>query len=251
VLLSPDHAVFIDGALIPIRYLVNGSSIARQQVDEVTYCHVELPAHGVILAEGLPCESYLDTGNRSAFANGGLAVQMHPNFALGIWQARACAPLVSDGAELEAARSYLLERAELLGFAATNEPALRLLAGGHVVHPEIAGRLHRFRLPATACGVRLISRSAIPAEVSADNRDHRRLGVAVARIMLDGHPISLTDARLGSGWHNVEHDGTNPAWCWADGDAGLALAGVRVLAVEIAMTARYWLDRESGQERAA
>jgi hypothetical protein len=30
----------------------------------------------VILAEGLPCESFLDTGNRGAFENGGRAVQM-------------------------------------------------------------------------------------------------------------------------------------------------------------------------------
>ena len=73
--LSPDHAVYIDGALIPIRYLVNGASIAQQEVDEVIYWHVELPRHGVILAEGLPCESYLDTGNRDAFANGGAAVK--------------------------------------------------------------------------------------------------------------------------------------------------------------------------------
>jgi hypothetical protein len=28
-----------------------------------------LSRHAVILAEGLPCESYLDTGNRSAFAD--------------------------------------------------------------------------------------------------------------------------------------------------------------------------------------
>jgi hypothetical protein len=36
----------------------------------VTYYHVELAAHDVILAEGLLCESYLDTGNRAAFVNG-------------------------------------------------------------------------------------------------------------------------------------------------------------------------------------
>ncbi len=67
LMLSPDHAVFADGALIPARHLVNGSSVTQQEVDEVTYWHVELPAHGVLLAEGLTCESYLDTGNRAAF----------------------------------------------------------------------------------------------------------------------------------------------------------------------------------------
>ena len=43
-------------------------------------------AHDVILAEGLPCESYLDTGNRAAFGNGGDAVELLSSFALGVWR---------------------------------------------------------------------------------------------------------------------------------------------------------------------
>jgi len=76
--LSPDHAVYVGGdgedaapgVLIPVRYLVNGASIAQVEVSTVVYWHVELDRHDVVLAEGLPAESYLDTGNRSAFANG-------------------------------------------------------------------------------------------------------------------------------------------------------------------------------------
>ena len=52
---SPDHAVFIDGVLIPVRYLINGRTIVQEPADEVTYYHVELPRHDVIFAEGLPC----------------------------------------------------------------------------------------------------------------------------------------------------------------------------------------------------
>jgi autotransporter passenger strand-loop-strand repeat protein len=65
--LSPDHALFLNGVLIPVRYLLNGASIAQVAVDEIDYFHIELADHGVILAEGLPAESYLDTGNRLAF----------------------------------------------------------------------------------------------------------------------------------------------------------------------------------------
>jgi collagen type I/II/III/V/XI/XXIV/XXVII alpha len=73
LVLSPDHAVFVDGALIPVRYLVNGVTIRQQEVNEVTYWHVELARHELLLAEGLACESYLDTGNRAAFEDGSTA----------------------------------------------------------------------------------------------------------------------------------------------------------------------------------
>ena len=78
LLLSPDHAVFqggdgaAPGVLIPVRYLVNGATILPDHdLDAVTYFHVELATHEVLLAEGLPAESYLDTGNRRQFTNGG------------------------------------------------------------------------------------------------------------------------------------------------------------------------------------
>jgi hypothetical protein len=69
LLLSPDHAVLVGDVLIPIRHLINGATIAQVPVDQVTYYHLELPSHEVLLAEGLACESYLDTGNRRAFGN--------------------------------------------------------------------------------------------------------------------------------------------------------------------------------------
>jgi hypothetical protein len=63
--LSPDHAVLVDGVLIPVCYLVNGTMIVQEPRDSVTYWHVELSEHAVICAEGVAAESYLDTGNRS------------------------------------------------------------------------------------------------------------------------------------------------------------------------------------------
>ena len=67
LVLSPDHAVFADGVLVPVRHLVNGMTVVQQHVAALSYFHVELTAHAAIVAEGLPCESYLDTGNRAAF----------------------------------------------------------------------------------------------------------------------------------------------------------------------------------------
>ena len=74
LLLSPDHSVLAHGVLIPVRHLINGSTVVQEAVAEITYFHIELPAHGVLLAEGLPAESYLDTGNRGIFDNGGLGM---------------------------------------------------------------------------------------------------------------------------------------------------------------------------------
>ena len=68
--LSPDHAVCIDGVLVPIRYLSStGATIAQRPCRHVRYFHLELPAHAVVFAEGLTTESYLDTGNRAMFSD--------------------------------------------------------------------------------------------------------------------------------------------------------------------------------------
>ena len=112
LLLSPDHAVFVDGMLMPVGRLVNGATVRQERTEEVTYCHVELPAHDVVLAEGLECESYLDTGNRGAFANGGAVVERDPDFARLVWAAEACAPQVTGGPRLAAVAARLLARAE-------------------------------------------------------------------------------------------------------------------------------------------
>jgi hypothetical protein len=102
--LSPDHAIYIRNVLIPVKYLVNGTTITQVPIDRVTYHHIELPQHDVVLAEGLPTESYLDVKDRSDFANGPGPVRLYPDFATRMWEALGCAPLVVTGAELAAAR---------------------------------------------------------------------------------------------------------------------------------------------------
>jgi ELWxxDGT repeat protein len=117
LLLSPDHAVYAAGVLIPVKLLVNGDSIVQEPAARAHYFHVELPLHDVVLAEGLPVESFLDTGNRAAFANGDAAPLLHPDFAALHWE-NACAPLVVVGPELAAVRAALQARAAASGGAA-------------------------------------------------------------------------------------------------------------------------------------
>jgi hypothetical protein len=116
VQLSPDHAVFVDGMLIPARYLLNDATVRQEEVATVTYWHVELSQHGILLANGLPAESYLDTGNRGAFANGGPVVMAHADFARGVWQRAGCAPLVTEGPARDLVYRRLIAQALALGW---------------------------------------------------------------------------------------------------------------------------------------
>ena len=107
LLLSPDHAVYVNDVLIPVKYLINDSTIAQVPMDTVTYYHVELACHDVLLAEGLPAESYLDVDDRGNFDNGGAVVRMHPDFATRVWEAEGCAELVVTGPVLDGVRARL------------------------------------------------------------------------------------------------------------------------------------------------
>ncbi|GAA0598152.1 hypothetical protein GCM10009416_40470 [Craurococcus roseus] len=71
LLVSPDHALLVDGVLIQAGALVNGATIRRERgVPEVfAYWHVELADHSLVLAEGVPAESFVDNVARLAFDN--------------------------------------------------------------------------------------------------------------------------------------------------------------------------------------
>ena len=85
---------------------MNGTTIRQEARESVTYYHVELDCHEVIVAEGLAVESYLDTGNRAAFANGGGVTMLHADFAPpgDVWELAGCAPMVVTGPVLKAVR---------------------------------------------------------------------------------------------------------------------------------------------------
>ncbi len=237
--LSPDHAVFMAGRLVPVGCLVNGATIRREPVASVTYYHVELPAHGIILAERLPVESFLDLGNRASFGNAGPLVALHPSFMAQAWSARACAPQLRDGPLLGALRVRLLMRARDLGHHITADAGMHLLAGGRRFDPQPGVAGLRFDLPDGLTEATLRSRTHVPAEMDPASTDRRRLGIGVQALALDGRDIALAGPALLGGWHAPE-----PGLRWTDGAASIRLDGARTIALRC-WTGRYWADPPS------
>jgi hypothetical protein len=64
--------------LIPVKYLVNGSTVAQVPVDRITYHHIELAGHDVLLAEGRPAESFLDVKDGSNYPNRPRPIRLYP-----------------------------------------------------------------------------------------------------------------------------------------------------------------------------
>lgn len=264
--LSPDHAVCVDGVLIPVRLLVNGGSITvARDTRRVTYYHVELPAHDILLAEGLPAESYLDTGNRGAFENSGQPLTLHPRFgsAADLRVAGSRLPLATGAAAVEPVWRALAERAASLGLAPpeppvlVDDPDLRILVAGRRIGPvSVRDGRHLFAVPAGGGSVSLLSRAGHPAAERPWIEDRRRLGVRIGRLTwrcgAEHRAIPLDHAALDRGWWAVESDGHGPRR-WTKGravipESQLPRTAPGVLEVVVTESIRYALPAAGRRE---
>ncbi len=99
LMVSPLHAMLIDGRLIPALHLVNDLSILQiEKPSEIRYIHIELESHDVLLAEGAPSESFLDDNSRGMFHNADEYDDLYPEPSK--QPPRYCAPRLEDGPEL-------------------------------------------------------------------------------------------------------------------------------------------------------
>ncbi len=252
MILSPDHCLFIDGALFPAKLLVNDMTIVRElAMKSVSYFHVELDHHAILVAEGVPAESYLDTGNRAFFSNAGLATILHPelniNENLRCWETDACAPLTVKPELVKPVWQRFVDRALALGHTApihetTEDAGIHLMVDGKMVRPlTTKGKTVSFMLPAKAKSVRLMSRSTRPSALTPWLDDPRNLGIAVRSVTLrdqSGEAVMSADhPALQSGWYAAEQAEDGALWRWTAGDAVLPIQANGPCTLEIALSA--------------
>jgi hypothetical protein len=230
----------LGGVLIHAEKLLNGATIVRVPQARVQYWHVELDSHDLVLAEGAPSESYLDTGNRTAFANGGAYMEAYPDFRPKHWS-ETCVPLVMEGEALVQARATVRDRAQALGYRITAHTGLHVLADGQRIDAvELAGHRYAFWIPPKRRKIELCSRTFIPQGVDPLSHDDRPLGVCVGRLQIDGEDMALADdTKFAFGWHKIEVYPDGHSQRWSQERAALP-AGARIVILEIVGRSYCW-----------
>ncbi|ARW11091.1 Hint domain-containing protein [Acetobacter ascendens] len=234
MLITSEHCLFFEGKFVPVRMLVNGSSIFYDKsITFYDYYHVETEEHSVIIADGMLTESYLDTGNRRVFRQAGSVMSLGGKAKS--WEENAAVDLCVDRSFVEPLFRKLAKRsASVSGHLAaeaphtlTDEPDLHLVTDKGAVVRAVRrnGQRYSFMLRAGTRFVRVVSRAARPADVVGPFVDDRReMGVAVADVHLatagKQHVIiAHLKQDKPEGWHE-----TDWADCaWTDGNALLPL----------------------------
>lgn len=248
--LTPDHCVYVDGALVPVRMLVNHVSI-RHDVDQraYDYYHIMMNEHAVIFANGLPAESYFPDQahgsnhffDRDAFADSQV-IQRH---------AERVAPLQTSREFVERIAHRLAKLATgsgITGGLSTREPdvSLRTDRGEKINIVRSRDSQLIFMIPANTRYVEIVSRADRPDQAIGPFIDDRRqLGVLVGRIELfqSNRKVQILDHHCTpylAGWTPLE----TSAYRWTKGAGVIPLFDMAsdspsVLSIDIVDTSTY------------
>lgn len=234
LLVTSEHCFLFDGCLIPIRMLVNGSTIRyEKKIQEYDYYHIATERHSILSANNAPAESHLDTGNSYKFAGNkekkGCALDQKLK-----WADHAAAPLNTDRDFVKPVFERLVARAQNLGFEAgfafSNSSLqldihLRSSCGRRIDPIRAQGETYVFDLRPGSDAYWLCSGAARPCDMIGPFLDDRRkLGVLVGDITIFNKNSMIQfqehvkNPRL-LGWHQSDA----PSMRWTNGEAFLPI----------------------------
>jgi len=231
LLITPEHCLFLEGHLVPVRMLVNGGSISYIDDQHVEVYHFELDEHSIVSANNLLSESYLDTG-----CGYDIETTLKDYILIGEgrynWQTNAAAPLCLDATLTEQIYLSLKERGDQIGYATQSrdfiyEQKIALVDkyGAEKTPDRTRGRNHIFVTDSLSDFYFIKSEHISPSYIIGPYIDDRReLGVLVGNITIFSpeKTYSLTrhldDVSL-LGWHCSE----TPEARWTDGYAMLPI----------------------------
>lgn len=263
LLITAEHCLFFDGRFIPVRMLVNGSTIFYDHsITEYTYYHIETEKHSVITANGMLTESYLDTGNRHSFKQDGDFVLFSKPSVIKSWVQDSCHPLTVERSVVEPIYHQINDRAMVaMGKdivvshkTLTNDSKLHLITplGQEIYAFSETNGKYLFNIPAGIDTVNIASRVSRLCDTIGPFVDNRHyLGVEIADILMmtTNRVYKITDHLFKSnlsGWHALEKKVSSR---WTKGYAVLPLsnknASDRVLSLHIVSSNTYFIEEEN------
>ncbi len=106
---SPGHAIYIAGMFIHAWRLINGISITQvSAMETITYFHIEMENHEIILAENCPVETFMDENFRLQFHNAAEFAALYPGQ---VATQASCRQRLEGGPVLHAIQRRLAARA--------------------------------------------------------------------------------------------------------------------------------------------
>lgn len=261
LLVTSEHAIFLEGHFIPVRMLVNGRTIAYDHsIEAYDYYHFETARHSIVHVSGAATETFLDNGMRDQFSEQSQAENGAVADGAKQWGLDSAAPLcvtpefVRDIYETLKDRANLIDPSDASARAAgndvTEDPDLNIetVDGVRLELREVTNGWYLYSLPAGLSQLYLTSRVTRPCDALGPYIDDRRLlGVLVGEIVIkkpSGHvelADHLSNERL-EGWSSIE----NHLSRWTSGRAEIILDDVtdaydNVLAIKILSTGLHRL----------
>ncbi len=262
LLITPEHCLFLEGKLVPVRMLVNGRNVFYDtSITSYHFYHVETAQHSIIYADGMPTETYLDTGNRRSFQQPAGTARLPGRVKS--WAEDAAAPLAVEQAFVEPLFRMIEARADAASLPratadvpVTTDADLHLVTNtGRILHKtrEANGQVV-FMIPGDVTTVHIVSRASRPSDVVGPFVDDRRhLGVLVGDITLwDADEMRKIDTHLTTrsltGWNALERTPCR----WTNGNAVLSLGdrktqAIGMLGVKILAAGPYLVEAQQDE----